>query len=762
MRSSPLALSLSLLTCAGPSLLACQPSAPAADAPAIGTGTPAAEAGKHTVSAATAAPAAVPVPAPVSASTWVARTPAELKANGNHLKGAGSVYLQQHAHNPLEWYPWGEEALQRARLEDKPIFLSIGYSSCHWCHVMEHEVFEHDDVAEFMNANFVCIKVDREERPDLDAIYMDAVVKMTGRGGWPMSVALTPSLKPFWGGTYFPKARFMPLMRQTLKKFKESRNEVEADGDKIYADIAALPSAQPGSKLRPEVLQALAKRAVGAIDMKWGGVRGRMKFPTPSRWKFLIQAYRKWGDEALGAGLRLTLDKMADGGIHDQVGGGFHRYTTEDTWLIPHFEKMLYDNGQLAALYLDGAAAFQEPRYVEVARRTLDFMLAELWDPEGGFYASYDADSGGEEGTFYVWSPADLVAVAGKEDGRALALLMGVDESGNFEHGKSVVTLRASHEEVAEATGRSVANIAGLFERWRPELYEVRAKRVWPGLDKKLVTAWNGLAIGAMARGYAVTGEPRYREAAEKAAERMWTLHRRPEGGMFRVSNGGKAEHLGILDDYTFLAGAFVDLFEATGELKHLERAETLLEEADARFKRSGGGWLVAEATDKSLLMRHFEPYDSVRPSGNSAFLDAQLRLAALTGDTAAYDLVGATLDAYAPLIQSSGFGMGGWASVALRNAGPFYEVIIAGDEGDRRTAALQALWRVERPAWAVHFSIPAAGPSEAQRKALPPLFGKTGKDGGPLAYVCVKGSCKQPTADPKVFAQQLNEGWTH
>ena len=712
--------------------------------------------------AAAVTPVAAPAPAP-KVSTWKSRPPAQIKADGNHLKGTGSVYLQQHAYNPLEWYPWGDEALQRARLEDKPIFLSIGYSSCHWCHVMEHEVFEHEDVAEFMNEHFVCIKVDREERPDLDAIYMDAVVKMTGRGGWPMSVALTPSLKPFWGGTYFPKRRFMPLMRETLEKFKEQRNEVEAEGDKIYAEIAAVPAAQAGGKLHASVMQSLSKRAVRAIDTEWGGVRGRMKFPTPSRWRFLIDAYRKWGDEELGNGLRLTLDKMADGGIHDHVGGGFHRYTTENTWLIPHFEKMLYDNGQLASLYLAGAAAFAEPRYLAVARKTLDFMLAEMWDPAGGFYASYDADSGGEEGTFYIWDPSDLAAVAGKEDGHALSLLMGVGDKGNFEHtGKSVVTLRSTAKEVAAATGRSERDIAQVFEKWRPKLYDVRTRRVWPGLDKKLVTGWNGLAISAMARGYVATGDVRYRDAAEKAAERMWTVHRRPGGGLFRASNAGKPDELAILDDYTFLASALVHLFEATGELKHLERARTLLTEADERFKRSGGGWLLAESTDDSLLFRHFEPFDSVRPSGNSQFLDAQLRLAALTGETARYDSVDGTLNAYASLIQRSGFGMGGWASVALRHAGPFYEVIIAGDADDARTRALSAVWSKLLPSWAVRYDVAVSGPTDAQKKALPPLFGKTGKDGGPLAYVCVRGTCKQPTSDPKIFAAQLTDGWTH
>ncbi len=725
-----------------------------------------AESAPAAVPPANAAPAAAPAAADdggvavSSGPSWTARPPAEIAKGGNHLKGEGSVYLNQHAHNPLEWYPWGEEALARSRAEDKPIFLSIGYSSCHWCHVMEHEVFEKEDVAAYMNENWICIKVDREERPDLDALYMDAVQKLTGRGGWPMTVFLTPSLKPFFGGTYFPKAKFMRIARDSLKKFKEQRNEVENESDRIYSQIAANPNPQPGGSISVGTLRSLERRAAGSLDPEWGGFRGRMKFPTPIRWRFLLHSHRKWGDEPAAAAVRKTLDNMAAGGIYDHIGGGFHRYTTEKTWLVPHFEKMLYDNGQLAGLFLEAGATFDSAEYTAVGLDVLDFILREWQDPLGGFYSSLDADSGGEEGTFYVWKPAELKALAGDKDGEVLALLLGVTERGNFEHRASILTRRITYAEVAKQTGRKAAAVEALWKTWRQKLYDVRAKRVWPGLDKKIVTGWNGLAITGFARGYLATGDDKYRTAAQKAADYLWKVHRRSEGGLYRASNAGVADELGVLDDYAFLADGLLELYNATGELKQFERAKTLITEAHERFARPEGGWFIAEASDPTLIARQMDPFDSVRPSGNSAMLDASLRLAALEGDPARFDLVDATLGTYAAIVGRSGLGTAGWASVDLRAKGPFYEVVIAGDDNDPKTKALLDVWSDLLPSWAVLARVPAAGADDATVAKLKPLFAKVGKDGGPLAYVCVRGACKKPTSSPKEFRAQLADGW--
>ena len=693
-------------------------------------------------------------------SAWVLRTPEEIMAQGNHLVNSGSVYLRQHAKNPLEWYPWGEEALERARLEDKPIFLSIGYASCHWCHVMEHKVFEKPEVAAFMNEHFINIKVDREERPDLDTIYMDAVQSLTGRGGWPMTVLLTPSLKPFFGGTYFPKERFMRIATDALERFKNERSVVESEGDEIYAKIARSAQPNPRTQIHENSLKAVVSRSLSSFDLEWGGRKGRMKFPTPIRWRFLMHSWRRWGGDEVKAGVQKTLDMMASGGIHDHLGGGFHRYTVERTWLVPHFEKMLYDNAQLASLYTEAASAFSEPRYLDVAKKTLNFMLKEMHDPKGGFYASYDADSGGEEGTFYVWTPKELKALTNDKDGEALALLLGVTEKGNFEHKTSILTWRTSFKEVAKKTRRRAKEIEALWNTWQPVLYDARAKRTWPGLDKKLVTSWNGLAIGAMAMGYKASGDARYLRAAKLTSEHLWRLHRRPEGGLYRASTAGKALEVAVLDDYAFLAAGLLHLFEASGDLSALQRAKTLIAEAEARFSRPGGGYFLTEEGDESLILRSFDAFDAVRPSGNSALLDAQLRLAALTGDEARFDRVNTTLNAYAGLSSRAGLGMAGWLEVALHSLGPYYEVIIAGDEADESTQALIAVYDTLAPFWAVRIKVPARGASPALKKALPPTRGKLSREGQAMAYVCVRGTCKKPTRNPKTFRSQLLEGW--
>ena len=691
---------------------------------------------------------------------WEPRTPAQVREQGNFLKGSGSLYLQQHAHNPMEWYGWCDEAVARAKAEDKPIFLSIGYSSCHWCHVMEHEVFEDDEVAAYMNENFVSIKVDREERPDLDAIYMDAVLHMKGRGGWPMSVVLTPKLKPFFGGTYFPKVRFMGLMKAAKERFDTDRQKVEDQSEEVHDKISETLIGNPILAFNVHALRSIMRRALDALDKKNGGLRGRMKFPTPVRWRYLVDAYRKWGNADLKDALLLTLDKMSSGGIQDHVGGGFHRYTVDNTWTVPHFEKMLYDNGQIASLFLEAGAAFSRSDYTRVGVMTADFMFTELLDPKGGFYASYDADSGGEEGTFYVWTPAELRKIAGDRDGTALAALMGVTAEGNFEHNTSVVTRRADIELVSKTLGRPVAELKGLFDTWRPTLYQVRTKRTWPGLDTKLVTGWNGLAISAIAKTYIATREPRYLEAAKRSAGRIWDLHRKKDGTLYRVSNDGVPAEVAILDDYAFFAVGLLDLFEASGDTLHLERAQAIVAKADELFRRPKNGWLQTSDTDKSLLFRQFEPYDSVRPSGNSQMLEAHLRLAGLTGSAAHHEVVKITLASFTETLTKSGLGMGGWASVALRHLGPFYEVVVAGDGEKKR--ALDEVWRTLKPTWAVRVDVPAAGPSTGLQSAVPPTQGKKAGSDGAMAYVCVRGACMKPTSDPKEFRAQLTEGWKH
>ncbi len=697
-----------------------------------------------------------------SQARWSPRTTEQIKRDGNFLKSSGSLYLRQHQNNPMEWYPWGPRALARAKAENKPIFLSIGYASCHWCHVMEHEVFEKDAVASYMNQHFINIKVDREERPDLYTIYMDAVVAMTGRGGWPMTVFLTPDLKPFKGGTYFPQKRFMRLVRGVLAQFTTDRATIEAEGEKYARRISAGPQiSSAAGAMSADFLRGVPNRIVNHFDLEWGGLSQRTKFPTPARWSFLLNHYRKWGDERIGEQVELTLRKMATGGMYDHLGGGFHRYSVEKTWMIPHFEKMLYDNGQLIELYVNGYATFGAPLFRDVAVDIMEFMMREMQDPEGGFYASYDADSGGEEGTFYVWTSAQLKAVAGPRDGAALAEILDVTSRGNFEHGTTVLSRgRRSLKLIATRLKRPVSELSGLWAKWRVKLREVRAKRVWPGLDKKIVTAWNGLAIAGFARGYTMTGNDAFRKAAERAADYLWRVHRRADGGVYRVSNGGKPEHPGILDDYSFWADGLMALFQATGDRVHLERALTLLEEADKRFAEPNGAWYLSEAGVEAPLGRQIDVHDSVRPSGISRMLRTLMHVAALQGSERHFVRVEKVLNSYMAVIRRSGLSVGGWLDVGLLKVGPLYEVIIAGDPADPGTVALRNALRAKQPTWAVTFEVPAAGPAEATRKLLPPSFGKSAKNGRSHAYVCVRGSCKKPTSDVAELTKQFMDGW--
>ncbi len=689
------------------------------------------------------------------------RTPEEIRRTGNHLTSETSVYLRQHAHNPLDWYPWGEEALARARREDKPIFLSIGYSSCHWCHVMEEEVFSKDDVAEFMNANFICIKVDREERPDLDSVYMEAVQAMTRSGGWPMSVFLTPDLKPFFGGAYFPHGPFMELTRQIHQLFTTRRDDLEAQAGKLSGLLSRGPRVSGGGAVRDPVLTAAAELALRSADERWGGFRAGQKFPTPLRWRFLLHRYRKTGDHRYGRIVRTTLDQMGSGGIHDQIGGGFHRYTIEESWLIPHFEKMLYDNAQIAGLYTEAAVVFADARFGEIARQTLDFILREMTDENGGFYGSFDADSGGEEGTFYIWSPQEIEAVAGAEDGPALAMLLGVTEAGNFE-GKSIPTRRVPAAAVAERFGRPESEIAGLIDRWRPVLRERRAGRVRPGLDVKIVTSWNGLAISAFAQGYAAFGDPQYRAAAENAADFLWAHHRGTDGRLLRASTHGATGGEAVLDDYAFLADGLLELYLAAGRHELLVRSLALLETALELFAHPEAGFFLTPEALEAPLGRQVEFFDSVRPSGNSMMLRTLLRTSALTGNTGYWERVEKALAGHADLIERSQMEMAGWLDVAQSYLGPFYEVIIAGDPAAAETAEMVSAFRKLLPPHAVLVTVPGSGASEEIAALLAPAAGKTAVNGKATAYVCRLGACRLPTSDPDDMRAQLLEGWAH
>lgn len=673
------------------------------------------------------------------------RTTENIRTHGNHLLNEPSLYLQQHAYNPLDWYPWGEEALRRAKEEDKPIFLSIGYSSCHWCHVMEHEVFEHDDVARFMNEHFICIKVDREERPDLDAVYMEAVQMMTGRGGWPMSVFLTPDLKPFHGGTYFPHDQFMSLVQQIDQVYKTRRSELDEQGNTVAQRIAASSNIQThdGVQLDALLLKKVVDRAREAFDPTNGGFQQSQKFPTPARWRFLLHEYRHAQDDELENMLLTTLEAMQGGGIYDHVAGGFHRYTVDTEWTVPHFEKMLYDNGQLASLYLEAGAVFGREDFLATGTDVLDFLIREMRSDDGGFYASYDADSGGEEGTYYIWDEAEITAAVGKTDGPALAVVLGIDSSGNFEHtGKSVLTRRPETEDPD-----------GLLAKHRATLQSIRDHRIAPGLDLKIITSWNGLTIAALAQAYAATGNQKYLDAGEKAMAFILETHRNKDGLLLRSSSEGRVSGEAILDDYAFLTDALLELYQVTGNISHLRNAKELVDHVRNDFAQSGGSFYLTSAGTEAPLGRRIEHFDSVTPSGNSVMLQNLIRLTAITGEPIYLQEVKDQLTEKAGLMDRAGFEMVWSCDAARKVISQYYTVVIAGDRGAMFESLMTRL-----PANAVCCPVPGKGPGKELLKLAPALESKTAVDGKTTAYVCEYGTCKDPTQDLSVMLKQVFE----
>lgn len=681
----------------------------------------------------------------------------EIRTNGNRLKNSGSVYLRQHANNPVDWYPWGNEAIQRAQSENKPIFLSIGYSSCHWCHVMEEKVFEVEMIADYMNHHFVNIKVDREQRPDLDAVYMQSVQILTGSGGWPMSVFLTPDLKPFYGGTYFPPDTFFKILQGIHQIYTKENDKVSIQASQLYDSISRNPVLQGGNPVTLSALKEIGSQAVKMLDSIWGGFKAQAKFPTPVRWHYLLHMYRKTGKKEYGDAVQLTLDKMATGGIQDQVGGGFHRYTVEQTWLVPHFEKMLYDNAQLASLYCEAYAVFRKELYAQTAKQTLDWMIRELSDPEGGFYGSYDADSGGEEGSFYIWEPEELKEIAGETDGLILADLLGITGRPNFE-GKFIPTRRVDLEEVSEKHGIAIDELEGLLEKHRQALLDYRAKRTWPGLDKKIVTAWNGLALSAFAQGYRIFSNEIYKEAAEKTASFLWKKHRQSSGELLRSSTDDKPGGSGVLDDYSFLIQGLLDLFQATGSHDYLEKSLELVDYVNKHFSSENGAYYFTPDFTEAPAGRQIDLMDNVEPSGNSVMVKNLLLLSEYRTDEDLRKQAERLLGGYSDIIQRAGMEVANWADTALLLCGPLYTVVLAGPGKDKNT--LEQQLNQALPPYAL--LIRNKDNSKDLEAIIPSIQGKTAVDKRETAYICQYGSCNAPVTGKEEMLKQLRAEWTY
>ncbi|HEX7239050.1 MAG TPA: thioredoxin domain-containing protein, partial [Longimicrobiaceae bacterium] len=557
----------------------------------------------------------------------------------NRLARETSPYLLQHRDNPVDWYPWGPEAMERARAEDRPILLSVGYSACHWCHVMEHESFEDPETARVMNEHFVNVKVDREERPDVDSIYMTAVQQMTGHGGWPMTVFLTPHGVPFYGGTYYPPEprHGMPSFRQVLQGIAEAYRDRREDVERSAAELHDLLRQQMWARAAEAtqdaaLLDRAAQGLLSRFDARHGGFGGAPKFPQPMGVEFLLRHWRRTGSpEALRA-VEHTLRRMAAGGIYDHVGGGFHRYSVDARWLVPHFEKMLYDNALLSAAYLHAWQATGEPGFRRVVEEVLRYVRREMLSPEGAFYATQDADSEGEEGKFYVWTPAEVDALLGPEDGPLFRAYYDVTEGGNFE-GSSILHADRDAAAVAAEAGVEPARLEAVLARGREVLYEARAKRVWPGRDDKVVTSWNAMMLRSFAEAARVLGSAEYLETAVRSADFLLRELRR-DGRLLRTYKDGAAKIDAFLEDHALLADALVAVYEATGDPRWVREARTLADAMLERFWEEDEGVFYDTASDaEPLVVRPRDTFDNATPSGTSAAAMALLRLGALAGE---------------------------------------------------------------------------------------------------------------------------------
>lgn len=681
----------------------------------------------------------------------------------NRLIHETSPYLLQHAHNPVDWYPWGEEALQKARRENKPILLSIGYSACHWCHVMERESFENEDIARIMNENFVNIKVDREERPDLDSIYMDAVQAMTGRGGWPMTVFLTPEGEPFYGGTYYPPTprhglpAFPQVLQAVAEAYRERPEEVQRVAKQLVARLQSTQQLQAGhGPLTDDLLERAYRELRGSFDPQYGGFGAAPKFPQPMTLEFLLQHWHRTGNLIPLQMVEHTLKQMARGGIYDQIGGGFHRYSVDARWLVPHFEKMLYDNALLARVYLHAYQAVGNPMYRRIVEETLDYVGREMRDEAGGFYSAQDADSEGEEGKFFVWTPAEIRAVLGETDAEIIMDYYGVTEYGNFE-GKNILYRPRDTDVVAHRFRISEDELAGIVERGRHKLFEARGQRVPPATDTKVLTSWNGLMITAFAEAARVFQRDDYRQIAVGAADFLLSVMQRADGRLLHTYRAGQAKQPGFLEDYAFLIDALLALYETTFELRWLHAAVELADEMNALFwDEENGGFFTTGADQERLVARPKDLIESATPSGNAMAAHILQRLAILTARPDYQRRAVDTLRLVRDIVEQYPSAVA-WMLTAL----DFYlarppEIAIVGEAGAEDTAALlEVVHGRYLPNKVVALRPPDDG-VEAER-LIPLLEGKTMLNGHATAYVCQNYACRQPVTTPADLAGQLD-----
>lgn len=699
-------------------------------------------------------------------------------ARPNRLIHATSPYLQQHAHNPVDWYEWGPEALERAGREDKPIFLSIGYSACHWCHVMAHESFENDEIAAVMNRHFINIKVDREERPDLDDIYMQATLAYTrGQGGWPMSVWLTPGLKPFVAGTYFPpedrwgRPGFKSICEQIGTLWTTRRADIDASADEIahlLSERMGQLAASDGATLSLETIERTVELLARNFDRVHGGMAGggTNKFPPSMALELMLRvAAQRPPDDPLRqkyVGLvTLTLDKMAAGGIYDQLAGGFARYSTDVEWLVPHFEKMLYDQALVSRTYLDAYQFTQHAHYARIAREVFEYVLADLQAPEGGFYSTRDADSEGVEGKYYVWQKPEIVAVLGAADAELFCAYYDVSDAGNWQDPhdpgtpKNILHAASSIEAVAKLKGVAPGELERRLADGRRRLLAARARRVPPGRDEKTLCEWNGLMISSLARGACVLGERRYLDAAARAAEFIFDRQYRA-GRLLRSYREGRTLDAAFLSDYANLIDACIELYEATFERRWIERAQALNSILSTQYwDEAAGGYFFTSRDHERLIARSKAAHDSAVPSGNSVQFMNLLRLAALLDDRASRDRAERMLAAYAGAVDQAPWSAERFvAGVDFARRGAVEIAII----GDPAAAETRALLRVAYETYLPNRVLALLDPARPDAALDTPLLSGRGLvDGRPTAYVCRNYACHAPVTSPEALRGALD-----
>ena len=680
----------------------------------------------------------------------------------NQLIHETSPYLRQHAHNPVDWYPWGQEALDKAKREDKPILLSIGYSACHWCHVMERESFENEAIAEVMNAHFVNIKVDREERPDLDTLYMNYVQMTTGSGGWPMTVFLTPDQIPFYGGTYFPpedrsgRPGFGRLCLTLAEAYREKREEIEARGPDIVQRLAAMNTLPPAAgKVTAASLDLAFDQLVPRFDTTHGGFTGAPKFPGSMSLAFLLRHFSRAGRQEGRDFVTLSLQKMAGGGMYDQLGGGFHRYSVDERWLVPHFEKMLYDNALLSRLYLEAYQLDPQPLYARVVEEILDYVVREMLNSEGGFYSTQDADSEGHEGKFFIWTPREIGEILGEEKGKVFCRYYDVTAQGNFE-GANILNVPRPLEQVARELSLSPGELSRILSEGRQRLFREREKRIKPHRDEKILTGWNGMMAVSFVEASVVLQRADYLEVARRNA-RFLLKHLCRKGRIFRTHKDGVSKLRGYLDDYANFVEQLLALYQATGEREWLDEAviynDAMLEQF---WNREQAAFFLTGKEHEKLVTPVRDVYDNATPAGSSVAVFNLLKLAILTGTMEYRSIAETNLESMRLPLTRYPAGFGYLLGAADFYLGPVKEIAVVGDpESGETRRLLEVVHGRFLPNKVVAILDPNATDGAGD---LPLLEGKTLVKGRPAAYVCENYTCKAPVTEPSQLELALNQ----